>query len=323
MSFISDTFFGGAEKKAGRAQEKRALEGVEEQRRQFDITQQQLQPFVSTGVDALNQQRILLGLGALPAAQPQQQPQQPAQVLGGGSGVGLFGLINKAFDRQQGEGGQLGPTALEGEFIPAGQLTPEEQQQQAFAAFGESPGQRFLRERGQRALLRNASAIGGLGGGNVRSALQQQGIGFAQQDFQNQLNRLAGLSGTGQQTGVNVGQLGAQAASGIAGGLQAAGLGRATGILGQAEQRREGIGQVAQIAGFFAGSDRRLKKNVSKTGELESGLNWYTWDWTEEAKGIVGDQAGEGVIAQEAQEKFPEAISMVKGFLHVDYRRIH
>ena len=79
-----------------------------------------------------------------------------------------------------------------------------EAQQQAFANYTASPGQEFLRNRGERALLRNSGAIGGLGGGRVRQALQQQGIGLAQQDFNNQFNRLGqlsqfGLQGAGQQ----------------------------------------------------------------------------------------------------------------------------
>ena len=70
-------------------------------------------------------------------------------------------------------------------------------------------------------------------------------------------------------------------------------------------------------------SDRRLKTNIRKMGQLASGLNTYFWDWTEEAKEFVGDQNSFGVIAQEAQLLFPEAVMMYPdGFLHVDYSRI-
>ena len=48
-------------------------------------------------------------------------------------------------------------------------------------------------------------------------------------------------------------------------------------------------------------SDRNLKTNIRKVGELASGLNTYFWDWTEEAKQFVGNQNTFGVIAQEAQ----------------------
>lgn len=62
-------------------------------------------------------------------------------------------------------------------------------QAEAYAQFQEGPGQAYLREQAERGLTRNAAAIGGLGGGSVRSALQEQAIGMASQDFQNQFDR--------------------------------------------------------------------------------------------------------------------------------------
>lgn len=134
-------------------------------------------------------------------------------------------------------------------------LLGEEQQQEAFAAFKESPGQKFLRERGQRSLLRGASAIGGLGGGNVRSALVQQGIGFAQQDFQNRFARLGQIAGQGQATALGMGQLGQATAGSISGllsqqGLSAqqaalqAGQARSSGILGRNQAFQSALGGV-------------------------------------------------------------------------------
>lgn len=111
-------------------------------------------------------------------------------------------------------------------------LGGQEAQQEAFAAFNESPGQKFMRDRAQKNLLRNSSAIGGLGGGNVRSALVEQGAGFAQQDFNNQFGRLGQIAGQGQNATNSLGQFGAQSAGNIANlnvdGSQA----RASGILG-------------------------------------------------------------------------------------------
>lgn len=70
-------------------------------------------------------------------------------------------------------------------------------------------------------------------------------------------------------------------------------------------------------------SDKKLKTNIRKVGQLASGLNTYFWDWTEEAKKFVGNQMTFGVMAQEAIEVFPEAVSMhPDGYLQVDYARI-
>ena len=70
-------------------------------------------------------------------------------------------------------------------------------QKQSFANFNASPGQEFLQQRGEQAVLRNASATGGLGGSRVLQELQRQGIGFAQQDFQNHFDRLGQVSNMG------------------------------------------------------------------------------------------------------------------------------
>jgi hypothetical protein len=72
-------------------------------------------------------------------------------------------------------------------------------QAEAFERFTESPGQAFLRERQERALIRNAARLGGLGGGNVRTALQEQAFGRAQTDFDRQIARLGGVAAQGQQ----------------------------------------------------------------------------------------------------------------------------
>ena len=104
-------------------------------------------------------------------------------------------------------------------------------QQQAFDDFNSSPGQEFLRNRGERALLRNSGAIGGLGGGRVRQALTEHGIGMAQQDFGNQFNRLGqvsgmGMNGAGIQAGLSGQLAGEQGLAGRTAGNYAFGTGQ-------------------------------------------------------------------------------------------------
>lgn len=134
-------------------------------------------------------------------------------------------------------------------------LSGEEAQQQALGAFLESPGQRFLREQGERALLRNASAVGGLGGGNVRAELQRQGQGFASQALAEQLNRLASIRGGSQTAALGQGQLGAQTAATIGAGLQNAAAAQASGILAQSAQPSSlATGLGGALSGAAAGS---------------------------------------------------------------------
>ncbi len=292
MGGIVSSIFGGgsAAKDAASVQAEATQAGIAEQRRQFDITQGNLDPFLQAGTGALQTQQALLG--------------------------------------------QLGPEAAAA----------------AMAQFQEAPGQQFAQDLAQKNLLQNASAIGGIGGSNVRTALVKQGVGFANQQFGDFQNRLGALSGTGQQTATSLGQLGGQTAGNISNLLQAGGQAQASGILG-AQQANAGLaGQLlstglgaaaggglfgAGAAGLFGGSagggaligllsDVMLKKNIVKVGELPSGLNWYDWEWTEEGMKLSPNQATSGVIAQEAKEIFPDAVAEdANGYLRVDYKRLH
>jgi len=277
-----------AAKSAASAQERGAQAGIEEQRRQFDITQGNLQPFQEAGVSALEQQRILLGLGGSSQVDPnaerraelenqiasitrQSLPGSPAlsaqpsalvsHLLGGNEAMRGLGQSIQQPQSQPGQQRSSSQTQSQledlqaqlsqiPEFNPEQRGTAQEQQQQAFAAFNESPGQRFIRDRAQRNLTRNASAIGGLGGGNVRSALVEQGAGFAQQDFNNQFGRLGQIAGQGQAATTNLGQFGAQSAGNIANLQQAGSQARASGILGQQQARSNTIGQIAGLGGL-------------------------------------------------------------------------
>lgn len=149
---------------------------------------------------------------------------------------------------------QVGQAALGSRAALAG-LGGIEGQQAAFAQIQESPGQRFIRDRQQRALLRNASAIGGLGGGNVRTALLEQGTGFALQDIGAQRQELAQLSGGGLQAGTTAGGFGIETARQVGALTQAEAAARASGILGaqqaEASNLEQGIALATTLADIF------------------------------------------------------------------------
>jgi len=113
--------------------------------------------------------------------------------------------LQEKFDVLRGENiGAMSPYAEAGQGALVEQqalmgLGGQEAQDAAMARFSESPGQRFLRERQEKALLRNQSAIGGLGGGNVRTALQEQAFGRAQTQLGERMAQLSALSASGQQ----------------------------------------------------------------------------------------------------------------------------
>lgn len=121
---------------------------------------------------------------------------------------------------------------------------------------------------------------------------------------------------------------GSALARGISGGgeafgqaIQLTGAPQAQGVRGQAQFQNQKIADAVQAA--VAASDERLKTNIKKIGVLESGLPWYKWDWNELGKKIAGGQRTVGVMAQEAMQKFPDAVSAGEdGFLRVNYARI-
>lgn len=80
--------------------------------------------------------------------------------------------------------------------------------QEAFdQALIDSPAQQFLREQGNQAVLRGASATGGLGGGEVQKELTRFGQGLASTRIQDQINNLATLTDQGLRGAGIVGQL--------------------------------------------------------------------------------------------------------------------
>lgn len=136
-------------------------------------------------------------------------------------------------------------------------------------------------------------------------------------------NAGSSLAQAGTRTGGSKGLLGS-AMSSFGGAMDFSGAG------GEGNKKADGgskdTGDYAMDAlkiYLMSGSDRKLKKNIRKVDQLPSGLNLYLWDWTEEAKKLLGDQPTYGVIAQEAMEIFPQAVCMhPDGYLAVDYARI-
>lgn len=69
-------------------------------------------------------------------------------------------------------------------------------------------------------------------------------------------------------------------------------------------------------AALSAFSDRRLKRDIVRVGALPSGLPVYTYTY------VWSDKPEIGVMADEAREMFPEAVSEISGFLAVDYGKV-
>jgi hypothetical protein len=142
-------------------------------------------------------------------------------------------------------------------------------------------------------------AAGGkvLQGTTIAAALPQLASSTYADQVAALLGKYATQSGTSNQTGTTTGESTTTSKQGLLGALLAAG---------------------AQAAGAYAasGSDRRLKRDIVKIGELEDGLAVYVWRY-------IWGKLGVGVMADEVAEKRPWALGPVfHGFATVCYGRL-
>ena len=185
-----------AAKKAAGTQAESAQAGIEEQRRQFDLTQKLLGPYAQAGEGALSAQQALIGLA--------------------------------------------GPEA----------------QAKAIREIEMSPQFTSMVAQGENAMLQNASATGGLRGGNTQAALAQFRPNLLSGLIQQQYQNLGGLTTLGQNAAAGVGNAGMQTGKQIAGLLEQQGAATAAGqvasgqsYLPQALSR--GLGIFTGLGGTF------------------------------------------------------------------------
>jgi hypothetical protein len=183
-----------AARKAGRAQERSAEMGIQEQRAARLATERLMAPYVQAGTGSLEGQQALLGL--------------------------------------------LGPEA----------------QQQAYAGIEQGPMFQSLVEQGEAGILANASATGGLRGGNIQAALGQFRPQMLQSMIQSQYQNLAGLTSLGQASASGQAAFGQQTAGNIANLYGQQGQARAGTALGQGAAFANFANMPMQLAGLASGA---------------------------------------------------------------------
>ena len=194
---IGSQMTSSATRSASETQAGAAQAGIDEQRRQNEAVQQLLAPYVQAGG------------GALGAYAPYQQ-----------AGAGALPTLQQY--------AQAGAPALEQQQALIGLRGPEAQRQ---AIAGIEGGQQFqaLSRQGENALLQNASATGGLRGGNIQGALGQFRPQLLNELINQQYGRLGGLAATGGTVAQNLASSGLSATGELAriGQASAAGVGTA------------------------------------------------------------------------------------------------
>jgi hypothetical protein len=181
------------------------------------------------------------------------------------------------------------------------------------------------RAEGEEAIMRQASATGGLRSGNVQEALYdyntQLGLNALLDSYNMEISGLGGLA-----------QLPSLAPS-IAGAMAGIGTTQAQGILGSAQASQTGtqntisnlmglgsLGVSAYGAGVF--SDRRLKIDINPVGQIND-IPIYSFKWNDIAKEKFGlEGISIGAIADEVKNIRPEAVGVREGYLTIDYSQL-
>lgn len=178
---------------AASAQTQASQAGIAEQQRQFDQVQRLLAPYVSGGNQALAAQMGLLGL------QSPSTPSGPTGTMGGGTfKVGPDGM-------PQFVPAQAGP-------LPGGTsgspVTINGNTGNPISQIESSPIYKGMYQQGEDAILQNASATGGLRGGNTESLLAQYRPQLLNHLIQQRFNNLGSITSMGQNAAAGVGNAG-------------------------------------------------------------------------------------------------------------------
>ena len=145
-----------------------------------------------------------------------------------------------------------GGPALQAQMAALGLRGPQEQV--AFVAQQEqSPIFQALARQGEEAMLQQASATGGLRGGNIQGALAQFRPALLNKFLEQQYERLGGLTTLGQKSAAGVGAGGMEAAGNIAKLLGEAGQAQAGAALGAGQAWGNTLNLPAQFAGLAYG----------------------------------------------------------------------
>lgn len=143
-----------------------------------------------------------------------------------------------------------GEEALDAQRALIGLAGPKAQRQ-AIGRLEESAQFQALQQQGEEAILQNASATGGLRGGNTQAALAQ----FRPQMLSNLINQqyqnLGGLTSIGQNAAAMTGNAGMQTAANQANLLNQAAAASAGGQIAQANIAAQGLGNLAGLGAIY------------------------------------------------------------------------
>ena len=164
-------------------------------------------------------------------------------------------------------------------------------QQAAIQGIQQGPQFKALTQQGENAILQNASATGGLRGGNTQAALAQFRPNLLSNLIQQRLQNLSGLTSIGENAAARVGNAGMTTGANISNLYGQIGASQAGAALARG-QANAGYGNiVGNLAGLFAG---RYGNQPTSTTQTNTPQQNYFGDGYVPPGGSFGDNASSG-----------------------------
>lgn len=229
----------GAARSASNSQTATTLQGMALQDQQFQRVQSLLSPYSQAATGTFDAASYL-----------RNNPDVAADPYYGAHPEEHYRMHGQAEGRQ---GGMLTSGSLTAQQDLLG-LNGADAQRSAVGGIENSPMFSSLVNQGENAMRQNASATGGLRGGNFQGALAQFRPAMLSAAIADQYSRLGGLTGIGQNAAAGVGNSGAQMANNNANLLGTLGSVQAGNALAQGRATAQGINGIAGGLGAALGA---------------------------------------------------------------------
>lgn len=169
-----------------------------------------------------------------------------------------------------------------------------------------------------------AASQGRLSAGDTLQQLNDNALLAASPLIQSQKNSIGDLLNFGGGIATNQANTEIGQGSQISNAFENQGNVAASGLAGRnqisQDTRANQQQTAATIASFF--SDPALKANIKQIADSNEVFNMYTWDWNDKGNSLGLYGTSTGVMADEVLEVMPEAITIDRGFMKVDYEMI-
>ena len=147
---------------------------------------------------------------------------------------------------------EAGEEGLEGMMMMSGLRGPEAEAEM-MAGIEESPYFQSLIDQGETSLLQNASATGGLRGGNIQGALSQFRPALLRKLIEDKYSKLAGITGMGQATTVGGVSAGGQVSQGMVNTIMSGAENKANAALAMGDAKSTMFNNMMGLGGMALG----------------------------------------------------------------------